>query len=110
LKEFSDWLLEAGDGKSGATISLPPYCFSNTQDSVEQLYSDINFNDVTAQQLQGIANEDSLELHSKVLNRMPGEDTVYKRVDTVASQEPSDHLAPPEAFCNSLIPTGMSPH
>jgi hypothetical protein len=47
-KEFSDWLLEAGDGRSGATISLPPSCFSNTQDPVEQLYGDINFNTVAA--------------------------------------------------------------
>jgi hypothetical protein len=47
-KKFSDWLLEVGDGRSGAIISLPPSCFSNTQDPVEQLYGDINFNTVTA--------------------------------------------------------------
>jgi hypothetical protein len=26
-KEFSDWLLEVGNGRSGATISSPPSCF-----------------------------------------------------------------------------------
>jgi hypothetical protein len=31
-------------------------------------------------------------------------------VDTVAHQEPSDNLAYPEEFLNSLIPTGMPPH
>jgi hypothetical protein len=37
-KEFSDCLLEVGNGRGGATISLPPSCFSNTQDLVEHLY------------------------------------------------------------------------
>jgi ATP-dependent DNA helicase PIF1 len=92
---------------------LPPSCFSNTQDPVEQPYGDINFNTVTAQQLKGramlsVTNEDYLELN--VSDRMPGEETVYKSVDTVASQEPSDHLVYPEEFLNSLIPTGMPPH
>jgi hypothetical protein len=63
-KGFSDWLLEIGDGRSGATISLPASCFSNTHPA-EQLCGDINFNAVTAQQLKGTAmlsvtNEDSL--------------------------------------------------
>jgi hypothetical protein len=94
---------------------LPPSCFSNTQDPVEQLYGDINFNTVTAQQLKGgemlsVTNEDSLELNNKVLDLMPGEETVYKSVDIVASQEPSDHLRYPEEFLNSLIPTGIPPH
>jgi hypothetical protein len=111
-KEFSDWLLEVGDGRSGATISLSPYCFSNTQDPVEEHYGDINFNTVTAQQLKGremlsVTSEDSLELNNIVLDRLPGEETVYKSVDTVASQEPSGHLAYPEQFLSSLIPTGM---
>jgi hypothetical protein len=55
-KEFSGWLLEVGDGRSGASISLPPSCFSNTQDSVEQLQGDINFNTVKAQQLKRQSN------------------------------------------------------
>jgi hypothetical protein len=114
-KEFSDLLLEVGDGRSGATISLPPSCFSNTQDLVEQLYGDINFNTITVQQLKegtvlSVTNEDSLELNNQVLDRMPREETVYKSVDTVASQEPSGHLAYTEEFFNSLIPTGMPPH
>jgi ATP-dependent DNA helicase PIF1 len=57
-----------------------------------------------------VTNEASLELNNKVLDCMPGEETVYKSVDTVGSQEPSDDLAYPEEFLNSLIPTGMPPH
>jgi hypothetical protein len=114
-KEFPVWLLEVGNGRSGATVSLPPSCFSNTQVPVEQLYGDINFNTVTAQQLKGramlsVTNEDAVELNTKVLDRMPREETVYKSVDTVACQEPSDDLAYPEEFLNSIVPTGMPPH
>jgi hypothetical protein len=113
--EFSDWLLEVSDGRSSTTISSPPSCFSNTQDPAEQLFDVIKFDNVTAQQLKGITmlsvtNEDSLELNNKLLDHMPGEQTVYKSVDTVASQEPSDNLAYTEEFLNSLIPTGMPPH
>jgi hypothetical protein len=57
-----------------------------------------------------VTNEDFLELNNKVLDRMPREDTVYKSVDAVASQQPCDHLAYTEEFLNSLIPTGMPPH
>jgi ATP-dependent DNA helicase PIF1 len=45
-----------------------------------------------------------------VLDRTPREETVYKSVDTVGRQEPSDDLVYPEEFLNSLIPTGMPPH
>jgi hypothetical protein len=41
---------------------------------------------------------------------MLGEQTVYKSVDTAASQEPSDHLAYTEEFLNGLMPAGMPPH
>jgi hypothetical protein len=113
-KEFSDWLFEVGDGRSDASISLLTSCFSSTQDPVEQLCCDININTVTARQLNGramlsVTNKDYLEMN-KVLDHMPGEETIYKSVDTVANQEPSDHPAYPEEFLNSLIPTGMRPH
>ena len=51
-----------------------------------------------------------MELNNKVLEFIPGEETVYKSVDTVVSTEPSDHLAYPEGFLNILIRTGMPPH
>jgi hypothetical protein len=96
-KEFSDWLLELGDGRSGANISLPASCFSNTQNLVEHLYGDITFNTVTPQQVKDraildVKNEDSLELNNKVLDHISGEEGIYGSVDTVAIQEPNDNL------------------
>jgi hypothetical protein len=41
---------------------------------------------------------------------MLGEQTVYRNVVTVASQEPSDHLAYTEEFLNGLMPAEMPPH
>jgi hypothetical protein len=66
-KEHSDWLLGVSNGRSGANVYLLLSCFSNTCDSVEQLYGDINFITVTAQQVNGrtmlsVTNEDSLDL------------------------------------------------
>lgn len=94
---------------------MPPSRFTNTQDHVEQLYGVIKFNTVSAQQLKGramlnVTNEDSLELKNKVLDHMPEEETVFKSVATVGSQETSDHLKYAEEFLNSSIPTGMIPH
>lgn len=64
-------------GKSGARVNLSQSCFLNTQDSVQQLYGDINFNTFTAKQLKGrgiqsITTDDFLELNSKVFIHFPG--------------------------------------
>jgi hypothetical protein len=42
--------------------------------------------------------------------RTEKEETVYKSVNSVASQESSDHLAYTKEFLSSLIPIGMRPH
>jgi hypothetical protein len=113
-KELSDWLLEVGDGRSDANIGLSPPCFSYTQKPVEHISGDINFTFITEQlkerAVQGVINEDPLKLKNKVLDYISGEETVYKSVDTVASQESSYHLAYTIEFLSSLIPIGMRPH
>ncbi|GBO43209.1 hypothetical protein AVEN_119475-1 [Araneus ventricosus] len=38
---------------------------------------------------------------------MPGNETVYKAVDMIMSEEPEDQLTFPEEFLNSLTPTGL---
>jgi hypothetical protein len=80
-KKFSGWLLELGGGRSGATVSLPPSCFSVTQELVEQLCGDVNFSTVTVEHRKSravlyVTNEDYLEQNRKVLGYMSAEEIV----------------------------------
>ncbi|GBN02120.1 hypothetical protein AVEN_191272-1 [Araneus ventricosus] len=114
-RDFGAWLLDIGEKKSGSTIQLPLQCYPSIQDPVHQLYSDIDFSSVTPQELKGRAiltvnNERSMEINNKVLEFMPGNETVYKAVDMIMSEDPQDQLTFPEEFLNSLTPTGLPPY
>ncbi|GBN91272.1 hypothetical protein AVEN_45664-1, partial [Araneus ventricosus] len=111
------WCLVVGHWgkKSGSTIQLPLQCYPSIQDPIHQLYSDIDFSSVTPQELKGRAiltvnNERSMEINNKVLEFMPGNETVYKAVDMIMSEDPQDQLTFPEEFLNSLTPTGLPPY
>ncbi|GBM46501.1 hypothetical protein AVEN_66190-1 [Araneus ventricosus] len=84
-------------------------------DPIHQLYSDIDFSSVTPQELKDRAvltvnNERSMEINNKVLEFMTGNETVYKAVDMIMSEDPQDQLTFPEEFLNSLTPTGLPPY
>ncbi|GBM50762.1 hypothetical protein AVEN_35659-1 [Araneus ventricosus] len=111
------WCLVVGRWreKSGSTIQLPLQCYPSIQDPIHQLYSDIEFSSVTPQELKDRAvltvnNERSMEINNKVLEFMPGNETVYKAVDMIMSEDPQDQLTFPEEFLNSLTPTGFPPY
>ncbi|GBN71556.1 hypothetical protein AVEN_99082-1 [Araneus ventricosus] len=77
--------------------------------------SDIDFSSETPQELKDRAaltvnNERSMEINNKVLEFMPGNETVYKAVDMIMSEDPQDQLTFPEEFLNSLTPTGLPPY
>ncbi|GBM30254.1 hypothetical protein AVEN_5584-1 [Araneus ventricosus] len=96
-------------------IQLPLQCYPSIQDPIHQLYSDIDFSSVTPQELKGrtiltVNNERSMEINNKVLEFMPGNETVYKAVDMIMSEDPQDQLTFPEEFLNSLTPTGLPPY
>ncbi|GBN76304.1 hypothetical protein AVEN_232953-1 [Araneus ventricosus] len=85
------------------------------QDPKQQLYSDIDFTSVTSQEFKDRAiltvnNERSMEINNKVLEFMPGNETVYKAVDMIMSEDPQDQLIFPEEFLNSLTPTDLPPY
>ncbi|GBM31921.1 Lysosomal acid phosphatase [Araneus ventricosus] len=114
-RDFGAWLLDIGEKKSGSTIQLPLQCYPSIQDPIHQLYSDIDFSSVTPQELKGRAlltvnNERSMEINNKVLEFMPGNETVYKAVGMIMSEDPKDQLTFPEEFLNSLTPTGLPPY
>ncbi|GBL71959.1 hypothetical protein AVEN_78790-1 [Araneus ventricosus] len=114
-RDFGAWLLDNGEKKSGSTIQLPLQYYPSIQDPIHQLYSDIDFSSVTPQELKDQAlltvnNERSMEINNKVLEFMPGNETVYKAVDMIMSEDPQDQLTFPEEFLNSLTPTGLPPY
>ncbi|GBO10611.1 hypothetical protein AVEN_149396-1 [Araneus ventricosus] len=81
-------------------------------DPIHQLYSDTDFSSVTPQELKGRAiltvnNERSMEINNKVWEFMPGNETLYKAVDMIMSEDPQDQLTFPEEFLNSLSPTSF---
>ncbi|GBM20040.1 hypothetical protein AVEN_77953-1 [Araneus ventricosus] len=45
-----------------------------------------------------------------MLEFMPRNETVYKAVDMIMSEDPQDQLTFPEEFLNSLTPTGLPPY
>ncbi|GBN21850.1 hypothetical protein AVEN_233601-1 [Araneus ventricosus] len=114
-KEFASWLLHVGEGESGEKIQLPPFCYPESQDPVQQLFSDIDFKTVTPEELKGqailtVTNDLSMQINNRVLECMPGNEVIYESIDNIVSNDPQDHLAYTEEFLNSLTPTGMPPH
>ncbi|GBM67839.1 hypothetical protein AVEN_146987-1 [Araneus ventricosus] len=76
-KEFSKWRLVVGDGLSLDTIKLPSICYPKEQHPVKQLYNDLNFKAITAEQLKGralltVTKHLPIELNNAVLNVIPG--------------------------------------
>ncbi|GBO46218.1 hypothetical protein AVEN_94312-1, partial [Araneus ventricosus] len=114
-KEFASWLLHVGEGENGEKIQLPPFCYPEIQDPVQQLFSDIDFKTVTPELLKGrailtVTNDLSMQINNRVLECMPGNEVIYESIDNIVSNDPQDHLAYTEEFLNSLTPTGMPPH
>ncbi|GBM58424.1 hypothetical protein AVEN_63782-1 [Araneus ventricosus] len=114
-KEFASWLMHVGEGESGEKIQLPPFCYPEIQDPVQQLFSDIDFKTVTPEELKGrailtVTNDLSMQINNRVLKCMPGNEVIYESIDNIVSNDPQDQLAYTEEFLNSLTPTGMPPH
>ncbi|GBN54970.1 hypothetical protein AVEN_216338-1 [Araneus ventricosus] len=114
-KEFLSWLLHVDEGESGEKIQLPPFCYPEIQDPVQQLFSDIDFKTVTPEELKGrailtVTNDLSMQINNRVLECIPGNEVIYESIDNIVSNDPQDQLAYTEEFLNSLTPTGMPPH
>ncbi|GBM42718.1 hypothetical protein AVEN_219163-1 [Araneus ventricosus] len=99
------------DGK----VQLPAFPVTENSPDAKNYRQRIRFSIVTPQELKARAlltvnNERSMEIYNKVLEFMPGNETIYKAVDTIISEDPQDQLTFPEEFLNSLTPTGLPPY
>ncbi|GBL97996.1 hypothetical protein AVEN_126889-1 [Araneus ventricosus] len=105
-KEFASWLLHVGEGESGEKIQLPPFCYPEIQDPVQQLFSDIDFKTVTPEELKSrailtVTNDLSMQINNRVLECMPGNEVIYESIDNIVSNDLQDQLAYTEEFLNS---------
>ncbi|GBM36433.1 hypothetical protein AVEN_234817-1 [Araneus ventricosus] len=66
--------------------------------------------ELKARPILTVNNERSMEINNTVLKFMPGNETIYKAVDTIISEDIQVQLTFPEVFLNSLTPTGLPPY
>ncbi|GBN02810.1 hypothetical protein AVEN_126564-1 [Araneus ventricosus] len=106
-KEFASWLLHVGEGESGEKIQLPPFCYPEIQDPVQQLFSDIDFKTVTPEELKGrviltvtnyLLTNDERQINNRVMECMPGNEVIYESIDNIVSMTRKTNSHTPRNF------------
>ncbi|GBM31828.1 hypothetical protein AVEN_56927-2-1, partial [Araneus ventricosus] len=72
----------------GLSVTLPSVFYPEEEDPVKQLYNDLNFKVVTAEQLKGrailtVTTDLSIDRNNFVLNLIPGREEVYANIDCI---------------------------
>ena len=119
---FSELLLQIGNGTlpenkniGESMVELPSNLFietSKASDLVEEVFPAIEKNFLNTKWVKNRAilcptNEECSEINSILLNKIPGDSTVYKSCDMVSNME--SHMFPTE-FLNSIELPGIPPH
>jgi hypothetical protein len=114
-KEFAEFLLQLGEGKLNDAddyVTLPAHCV-RYEDLVEKIFGNVidlkDFKEICKRAILAPLNVDVDEINDKVLIRMPGEEKVYKSVDSMENDSNNQHLYPDE-YLNSLNPTSLPRH
>ncbi|RCN38351.1 hypothetical protein ANCCAN_15740 [Ancylostoma caninum] len=97
--KWCNFLIRLGNGEmqdSPGNVGLPTELMSGGDISGQSNYHSKNF--------------DSLEISSKVLRRLPGEEEVYRSTDEVVCGTEADANNFPVEFLNSSTPQGYPPH
>ena len=124
-KKFADWLLDLGDGKIPYTDDtnqeiVIPSEYRLPYDAQQPLRPLINFvydNDslhrpdmLHRRCILTPYNDDALEINDYVQQRLPGDGTVYRSVDSVTMESSDDSDYFPQEFLHALTPSGLPPH
>ncbi|MCP4491587.1 MAG: AAA family ATPase [Gammaproteobacteria bacterium] len=116
-KEFSKWLLQLGNGELAVDnleqIELPDMFKSSGNLILDTFGQCLQSCDTATMKTRAILcpkNRDALFVNEQILSELPGPKLVFKSVDTILSDDPSEITGFPTEFLNSLIPSGMPPH
>ncbi|XP_051160434.1 uncharacterized protein LOC127281007, partial [Leptopilina boulardi] len=117
---FSNWLLNVGDGKHQSTfekknnvLEIPQDLISNGN-LIEEIYgSSISRNDVSAYSscILSLTNSEVLDMNDRILSNSEGNEVVYYSIDSHVDEDQKDinNIVPVEVL-NSLTPDGLPPH
>ncbi|UYV67510.1 hypothetical protein LAZ67_5001019 [Cordylochernes scorpioides] len=123
--DYCEWLLKLGNGELtnehnlGEDVIEIPSEMLCTQSIVIDIFGhQISIDITNTKSIKKLAshailcpkNDDVDLLNSEIMDRITGEDTVYKSDDTVVTDEDDQRENYPVEFLNSLSPSGMPPH
>ena len=123
-QEFTDWLLQLGEGQliNHPTLgkdlveiprdliiedekSLIHHCFGDPQNiSLETIES------MTSSAILCPKNDICLDINNAIINEMPGELMEIKSMDSIESEDNEEIANFPTEFLNTLSVSGLSPH
>ncbi|XP_043466344.1 ATP-dependent DNA helicase pif1-like [Leptopilina heterotoma] len=119
--EFSNWLLNVGDGKPTSSfekennvLEIPKDLISNGN-LIDEIYgSSISPNDssVYSSCILSLTNAEVLDMNECILSRLEAEEVVYYSNDSHVDDDNPENLNNliPIEFLNSLTPDGLPPH
>ncbi|XP_051168410.1 uncharacterized protein LOC127286139 [Leptopilina boulardi] len=118
--EFSNWLLNVGDGKpqcmierENSVLEIPQDLISNGNLNDEIYGSSINKHNESVHSacILSLTNSEVLDLNERILLKLEGQEIIYYSVDSHVDDDRKDinNIVPIE-FLNSLTPDGLPPH
>ena len=119
-QDFSNWLLELGEGKIRGIENYGPYSFEIPEhcivgtDIVDEMFGDV-ISELDARRLQATAiltpcNDASLVLNNRIIDKISSSGREYKSVDAVECDDLAEAMNYPMEFVNNQAPSGMPPH
>ena len=114
-RQFSDWLLQLGNGTLQSTVSenidtidIPEQCVSQG-DLIDEIFPDFE-QDRHDSVILAPKNDATETINEQVLRRLPGIERKYFSFDEAICETQADEQHYPLEFLHSITPTGMPPH
>jgi hypothetical protein len=108
-KEWPEYLISVGDGKVQHVEHSKIQMANSKDDLISFVYPNMkNLSSFSTNKILTTTNKVKNELNDEILDRMPGEETVYESIDTLKDSQLITCY--PVEFLNSLNPNGFPTH